>query len=370
MRSIALLSLLVVFYVSVAVITRSNRPARLRSTLGKTTGPLSSACRQFSYERYFRATTFQEMRELGRNAIAGDMIELVAGLHTPHHAPMETTDGEGLCSTWPTRALEGTVFELHGRKDKLITFCGDRDKTIIDGGKNNKGGAGIQVVKSSFVRFAGFTIRNLLRAVDLQDTMYSEILNVTGYNTWHEGWRIRYNSSHNLVQNCHIHTTGRGYVGNGEGIYIGTARGRTVDCGNPEDQSNYNIISRNVFGPNVPSENVDVKEFTTGGTIVGNQFNGTDLRGIHASTSWIALKGKNYTIENNVGVGLGVDEGAGIRVLQRADGFGNGNLIKNNTCRDLSRNSWCVFVDKRTSNNVLENNAIVDSQNAKGVSNV
>lgn len=224
--------------------------------------PISSTCKLFSYEKYYRAYDFEELRALARRATPGDMVELVAGTHEPHHAPMEDTDGEGLCATWPTRALEGTVFRLHGEPGRLITFCGDRERTIIDGGKNNKGGAGIQIVRSSYVRFAGFTIRNLLRAVDIQDTSHAEVMYVTSENTWHESYRIRYNSTHNLIQHNHIRDTGKGYVGNGEGIYIGTAHGRTTDCGNPQDNSDYNVVANNVFGPNVPSENVDVKEYT------------------------------------------------------------------------------------------------------------
>ena len=203
------------------------------------------------------------------------MIELVAGKHEPHHAAMEDKDGEGKCGTWPTRALEGTVFDLHGEPGRLITFCGDRERTVIDGIGNRRGGAGIQIVRSTYVRFAGFTIRNLLRAVDIQDSSHAEVTHVTSENTWHEGYRIRYNSTYNLIQHCHIKDTGKGYVGNGEGIYVGTARGRTTDCGNPEDNSDYNVLSNNVFGPNVPSENIDVKEYTTGGVIRGNVFNGT-----------------------------------------------------------------------------------------------
>jgi len=315
----------------------------------------------FEYEAYYRANSFEELRALGRRAGPGDMIELVAGTHEPHHAPMEDKDGEGKCGTWPTRALEGTVFDLHGEPGRLITFCGDRERTVIDGIGNRRGGAGIQIVRSTYVRFAGFTIRNLLRAVDIQDTSHAEVTHVTSENTWHEGYRIRYNSTYNLIHHCHIKDTGKGYVGNGEGIYVGTARGRTTDCGNPEDNSDYNVLSNNVFGPNVPSENIDVKEYTTGGVIRDNVFNGTDLRGIHASTSWVALKGRGWRLENNVGVGMGVENGAGIRVLERAPGYGGSNVVRGTTCRGLSKGSVCVFVDARTTNNTVEGVKVEES---------
>lgn len=317
-----------------------------------TRSPVSPVCQMFPYDRYFRANTFEEMRQLGAKALPGDMIELVSGRHKPFYADSESTDGEGLCATWPRRAKSGTTFQLHGSQEKKITFCGHPEKTIIDGSPNLQSGAGLQVVQSSHLRFAGFTMRNTLRSVDIQDTFHSEFLYLTCSHTWHEGIRIRYNSSHNTLAFSRIQYTGRGYVGNGEAIYIGTASGRTVNCGSPSDQSNYNVVKHNLFGPSVPSENVDVKEYTTGGVIVDNVFNGTDLRGIHASVSWVALKGRGYTVANNTGWGLGV-KGAGIRVLKRAPLYGSDNVIFNNTCHGLKDGSYCVFVDRRTKNNTV-----------------
>ena len=163
--------------------------------------------------------------------------------------------------------------------------------------------------------------------------------------------------------------TGLGYVGNGEAIYVGTARGRTTDCGNPQDNSDYNVIAENRFGPGVPSENVDVKEYTHGGIISNNTFNGTALQGIHASTSWVALKGRGWVVSDNLGVGLGVS-GAGIRVLERAETFGSNNMVVRNTCKRLSAGSVCVFVDPRTTNNTLRENRVLESDETVRVSNM
>ncbi len=223
-------------YLALHFYLRGSRQGSLRSTtrvVAQTThlGPISGTCKLFPYERYYRAKDFKEMRVLGRRAKPGDMVELVAGVHSPHRARLESTDGEGKCATWPTRALDGTVFKLHGEPGRLITFCGSRERTIIDGGKGSKGGAGLQVVQSSYVRFAGFTIRNMLRAVDIQDTSHAEILYITSEKTWHEGFRcvvddrrdvplsevltrfrpsvrlslssrVRYNSTSNLLKVC------------------------------------------------------------------------------------------------------------------------------------------------------------------------
>lgn len=324
------------------------KPLALRQSLT----PFSPVCRQFSYERYFRAYDFSQMRKFGKKAVPGDMIELMPGIHKPFYSTREKTDGEGLCGEWPRRLKSATAFKLHGTPEKMITFCGSPHDTVIDGTRNLNTGAGLEVAQSSYVRFAGFSIKNVLRAVDVQDTVHSEILYITSTNTWHEGMRIRYNSSHNTVAFSKIMHTGKGYPGNGEGIYVGTASGRTVDCGNPSDQTNYNTIAHNSFGPMVPSENIDVKEFTVGGRIVNNTFNGAGLKGIHASTSWVALKGKEWLVANNTGFSLAV-RGAGIRVLKRAPTYGSSNLFLNNTCYDISEDSFCIFVDPQTKNNSL-----------------
>jgi hypothetical protein len=236
--------------------------------------PVSKVCKLFNYTRYLRAENYTQFKELGKIALPGDMVELMPGKYPPIYAHEEkVTDKKGKCR-WPRTATDGAVYDLHGEPGKLITFCGTPGTTVIDGSELPSSGAGILVIKSSYVRVAGFMFQHLLRGMDIQHTTNSEFLYVTTNHTWHEGIRIRLWSSNNLLQYSNIQHTGKGYVGNGEGVYVGTASGQTVLCGNPKDETNYNIIRDNVFGPNVPSENVDVKEYTTGGQIINNIFDG------------------------------------------------------------------------------------------------
>jgi len=71
------------------------------------------------------------------------------------------------------------------------------------------------------------------------------------------------------------------------------------------------------------------------------------MKGIHASNSWVALKGTNYTVANNIGYNLNVT-GGGIRIIKRAPQQASYNTVTNNTCYGLIKNSFCVFVDSRT----------------------
>ena len=237
-------------------------------------GPISDVCKMFNYTRYFRAKSYRQLRYFGKLALPGDMIELLPGRYSPIYAHEDhSATGTGKCR-WPRIAADGTIYELHGKPNKFITFCGTPSLSVIDGYPKNSNGAGILVVKSSYIRVAGFTVENVLRGVDIQSTSNSEFLYITTNHTWHEGVRIRYHSSNNTLQHSNIQHTGKGYVGNGEGVYIGTASGQTVLCGNPKDETHYTVVRDNVFGPNVPSENVDIKEYTTGGKVINNIFDG------------------------------------------------------------------------------------------------
>lgn len=95
--------------------------------------------------------------------------------------------------------------------------------------------------------------------------------------------------------------------------------------------------------------------------------------GVHASISWLALKGRDYIVSDNVGRGLAV-EGGGIRLLVRWKGQGMSyscgqllscrlcssssnvsicyttgvnNTVVRNTCYGLIKKSYCVYVDEK-----------------------
>ena len=323
-------------------------------------------CKQYYTNKnypYFRATSYDEFIAYSKIATPGAMVELAPGVYkvpsplTADNVYM-TLDGRRAVAKdttcdWPRLAVSPTLKGVKGRPNKPITFCGDPKKTILDGSASGSNGAGMTVQSCSYIRVAGFTLRNALRGLDVQLTNNSVFSDLITARTYHEAIRVRYWSNNNVIQNSRITFTGRGFVGNGEGIYVGTARGQTVDCNHDPDVSSYNVIKGNTFGPNVTSENVDIKEFTEGGKIVDNTFDGSDLRGIHASTSWIDLKGNKYEVSGNVGTGLAV-EGAGIKVMQRIAGEGDDNVLKENTCVGLTGTSVCLFVDPRTKGNKVD----------------
>ena len=247
-----------------------------------------------------------------------------------------------------------TVLNLHGTPEAYITICGPKT-AVFDGtqGQNMWFGHAFRVVDSSYIRVSGFTFQNALKGLDVQRTNASEFTHIFTQNTRQEGIRVRYNSTYNKVQYCNITNTGRMWEGFGEGIYVGTSKRNSVLQGLPPDFSDYNEFRYNRFGPGILAENIDVKEFTTGGKIVGNYFNGTDIQGINGGFSWVSLKGNNWTVFNNTGDGLDL-AGAGFRVLYQWEGEGMYNRLLGNACYNFtSDSSYCVYVSPEARDTVV-----------------
>ena len=247
----------------------------------------------------------------------------------------------------PWVAPSGFIDNLHGTEEAPITLCGP--KTAVFDGSNGNGGlaaAALRVIRSSNVVVKGFTLQNALKGLDVQMTNSSVFSNITTRYTLQEGIRLRYNSTFNTVHGCNISYTGRLWVGIGEGMYVGTSTRNSIAAGLPEDHSNFNNITSNYFGEGITAENIDLKEFTSGGLISNNTFNGSSIAGLNGAIAWVAIKGNNYTVVNNTGSGT-LKGGQGYRVLQIHDGLAEENIVMNNACHNFTKGSFCVFIDPR-----------------------
>jgi hypothetical protein len=274
-------------------------------------------------------------------------------------APMTTG---GSSDGAPTLANGGTIYKLHGAPDNLITLCGTPENTTFEGTgdlPDSWRGYSIRVVSSSYIRVAGFNLVNALKGIDVQNTTNSEFMYLNTNNTMQEGIRLRYNSINNTVEYNNISNTGRLWAGWGEGIYVGTSKKNSIEFNLPEDHSDYNAFRYNRFGAGVLAENIDVKEFTLGGKIVDNRFNGSAIQNINGAMSWVSLKGNNWTVYNNTGTGL-LNIGAGFRVLVQWEGQGHSNRLLENTCYNLDDQSYCVYVHPDAAENVVACTNTVD----------
>ena len=74
------------------------------------------------------------------------------------------------------------------------------------------------------------------------------------------------------------------------------------------------------------AENIDIKEGTTGGMVVGNRLSGEGMIA-SAATAWLNAKGNQWTITDNAGR-LSLKDG--FQVHQVAAGWGVANIFRGN----------------------------------------
>lgn len=125
-----------------------------------------------------------------------------------------------------------------------------------------------------------------------------------------------------------------------------------MDIGLPKDHSDFNTLRRNIFGPGVKAENIDAKEFTTGGKIIENQFDGSDIKGKNSAIAWVDLKGNHWVAEGNSGHGC-IRNGQGFRILKMTRGWGRGNRLNDNKCNGMKKGSYCIFIQESAKGTVV-----------------
>jgi hypothetical protein len=140
-------------------------------------------------------------------------------------------------------------------------------------------------------------IENGQKGIMLDNSNHTIIHGVEVYNIGQEAVHFRDGSSHNIIDQSYIHDTGLHTAGYGEGIYVGSDKGKWETF---DKSANFNIIQNNILGPNVSAEHIDIKEGTIGTVIKNNTFNGTGITGEHYADSFIDTKGNDALIQNNV----------------------------------------------------------------------
>jgi nitrous oxidase accessory protein NosD len=242
----------------------------------------------------------EALRSALRGAGPGDVIHLADG----------TYSGSFVAST-------------SGTADRPIVLCGGRG-AVLDGGGTKKGYV-FHLDHVSHWQLLGFTVRNGQKGVMADGTTSSTIRGLLVEEIGDEAIHLRAASSSNSVLGNTVRRTGLRKPKFGEGIYVGSARSNwaTYSGGGP-DTSDGNVIRDNDVSQTT-SESIDIKEGTTGGSIVGNHFDGT---GMTAADSLIDVKGNDWTIEGNTGIHGPAD---GFQTHQILDGWGSRNVFRGNT---------------------------------------
>lgn len=253
--------------------------------------------------RLVNVATASQLNNALANAQPGDFIRLADGTYS---------------GTFTTRAS--------GTAASRITLCGS--SLAVLRGASLSGGHGLQVI-GSYWDLEGFTVSNSLSGVVITSGNYNVLDGLTVEGIGQEAVSFEIFSSYNVIQNSRIRNTGLHIAEYGEGVYIGSYRGTwAAKTGGRPDASDYNRVINNVFGPDVRSEHVDVKEGTTGGIISGNTFNGAGMvRSQSWVDSWVELKGNGYTVSANTGTGTPND---GFQAFVELTGWGQNNTFTGN----------------------------------------
>ncbi len=171
-------------------------------------------------------------------------------------------------------------------------------------------------------------ITNSGKGIMLDNASHTIIRGCEVYNIGDEAIHIRDDSSYCLVENTHVHDTGKLNPKYGEGVYIGSAysaEGYGFDC-------HYNTVRGCQFGPNVTADHVDIKEYTIGNLVEYCTFDGTGIAGENGGDSFVEVKGNNTVIRWNTGNRNGNEKVLyGFDTVNMVEGWGQNNRFYENT---------------------------------------
>lgn len=216
------------------------------------------------------------------------------------------------------------VVSVSGTQDAPITLCGGRD-SVIDGGPINIGYT-LYLNGVDWWKVIGFSVEGGQKGVVTDHAHHVLIHGLYVHDVGDEAIHLREFSTDNVVDGNEIRNTGLLDTKFGEGIYVGTAHSnwcKYTACS--PDNSDRNVLSNNDIS-NTTAENIDIKEGTTGGTIVDNHLAGDGMVA-SAASAWINVKGNSWTVTGNVGVHSIKD---GFQVHRVYAGWGEQNVFRVN----------------------------------------
>ncbi len=214
-----------------------------------------------------------------------------------------------------------------GNAGAPIVLCGTRQAVLSAGTSSSET---VLTITGDYWVASGFSVVGGQKGVLLDGANHNLLTSLSVHGSGNEAVHFRSASSDNVLEWSEIFDTGKDSAEFGEGVYIGSAVSqweKFTGSANVPDRSDRNVVRNNKIGPNVRAELIDVKEGTTGGTIVDNTFNGAGIVSDGFADSWIDVKGNGYSIASNQGTDSPAD---GFQVHVVEGGWGNGNAFRKN----------------------------------------
>jgi hypothetical protein len=244
------------------------------------------------------------------------------------------------------------VASASGTASAPITLCGSRNAILQ--GESIKSGYTFHLDHASWWKVEGFTVEGGQKGIMADGADHDLLYGLYVHGTGDEAIHLRSLSSDNTVSHNVVRDTGSLKQFYGEGIYVGSAnKNWCTYSGCQPDRSDGNaLIDNNIAG--TTAENIDIKEGTTGGKIIGNQFNGTGMVE-SAATGWINVKGNDWTIQDNTGTDSVKN---GYQVHQVYAGWGIGNVFTDNRAQ-VNGPGYGIYVQNKRLQTVVACNNVV-----------
>ena len=220
-----------------------------------------------------------------KNVQPGDRIMLKPGIYTGEK------NNSGYSYAHFYSGKQGTA-----AKPIIIESEDPSDPAILEGNSGDWGY--VLYITGDYWEVRNLKIRTGKKGIMLDKSNYSLIYGCEVFEIGEEGIHLRDGSSHNIIENCNLHDIGLFNPGYGEGVYVGSDKGKWDQF---EKACDHNIINNCIFGPHVAAEHIDIKEGTTGTIVEHCLFNGTGITGENSADSFIDVKGNNSIIRNNIG---------------------------------------------------------------------
>lgn len=281
-----------------------------------------------------RVSTAKELMQAMRYASPGDEIIVAPGEYVG--ALGTGSNGSGYGSAWFYSNVDGTA-------EKPITVrCEDpANKPLLKGSRTS---GMVMYITGDYWIIDGFDMSIGQKGLLLDNSNNTIIKNCDIHDVSMEGLHLRDGSSYCLVENCKVYNTGLVNKGMGEGIYVGSDKGK---WGEFNKDCNYNVIRSCELGPNVDSEHVDVKEGTVGTIVEYCIMHGTGVSGGNYADSFIDAKGNDGIYRYNTcyqeGNDIIVDA---FQTHNQIEDWGNRNVFVYNTI--VLTNSSCCIVNGHT----------------------
>lgn len=251
-----------------------------------------------------------------QNAQPGDVIRVAAGTYTGSSSTSGNSQGYFYSGASGTSA------------NPIVIEADDpANLPILQGSSNNS--KYVLYLTGSYWIVKDLKFRNGKKGMMLDNSDHTVIQNCEVYDIGEEGIHLRDGTSYAEVTDCYVHDTGQRTVRYGEGIYIGSDKGKwstfTKEC-------DYNLISNNVIGPEVTAEHIDLKEGSSYNIIEYNVFDGAGMSDLlNGGLSFMDVKGNDNVTRLNCGFQNGNSLLANAyEVHEKQSGWGANNTFVNN----------------------------------------